>query len=188
MEAELLTSVTARLRAGEPQARDTMLASVAVILEKPESPKILLIKRAEISGDPWSGQVAFPGGKSQYGDQAARDTAIREAREEVGIDLHVDGEFLGYFESFRTHTGTMEVIPSVFLLKNPVALEANAEVSSYRWVELLSLLSPESKSVHELRFSGKTLSMPAYRVGDYVVWGLTHRILSSLLGDTPPSA
>ena len=163
------------------------MASVAVILEKAESPRILLIKRADISGDPWSGQVAFPGGKSQSGDLTAMGTAIREAREEVGVDLRRDGVFLGYFESFRTHTGMMDVIPSVFLLKKPVTIEANAEVSSYRWVELLSLLSPESKSVHELGFPERALSMPAYRIGDYIVWGLTHRILSSLLGDAPSS-
>ncbi|MBI3859727.1 MAG: CoA pyrophosphatase [Thaumarchaeota archaeon] len=157
------------------------MASVAVILRDGENPSALLIRRAEREGDPWSGQVAFPGGKMQEGDRSARDTAAREAREEVGLDPDGDGHFLGYFRSFRTHTGTMEVVPAVFLLKGPGEVRPNAEVSAYKWVPLRALLTPGAKSVYSLRFVDEDREMPAFKVDDFVIWGLTHRILSSLL-------
>ena len=163
------------------------MASVAVILDAAVRPRTLLIKRADLTGDPWSGQVAFPGGKAQPEDRTVRDTAIREALEEVGVDLLRDGEFMGYFDSFRTHTGSMDVIPSLFTLKSEVSVVANAEVSSYKWIDILSLTSPASVTAHRLEFSGETMNMPAYRIDDYVVWGLTHRIISSLLGDAKAS-
>jgi len=141
-----------------------------------------LIKRADRVGDPWSGQVAFPGGKAQPGDSTLKETAIRETREEVGVDLGQDADFLGYFTPFRTHTGTLDVFPAVFLLRKKVDLCPNEEVSSYRWVKLEKLMAEQAKSSHRVDVGGQTGDMPALLLDDYVIWGLTHRIISSLLG------
>lgn len=187
MISPILENIKARLHPELPPTGEMRIASVAMVLDGKEIPRILLIKRAELDGDPWSGQVAFPGGKSSEEDRDARATAVRETREELGVELDRDGDFLGYFDSFRTHTGTMEVVPSVFLLKRSVEVRTSDEVSSYRWVGLPALLAPEARTVHDIRFQGEPRGMPAYRVGDYVVWGLTHRILSSLLADNGPS-
>lgn len=187
MQSEIFPALLRRLGDQEPPVGSSRRASVAVILNSREAPKLLLIKRAEMVGDPWSGQVAFPGGKSQEADGTARDTAIRETREEVGIDLSASSEFLGYFRSFRTHTGTMEVIPSLFLLRGTVAVRTNEEVSSYRWVGLDRLLSSEASSSQKVNFQGKIREVPAFRVGDYIVWGLTHSIISSLLSAKTPT-
>ncbi len=187
LDSTILETITGRLLPDEPPTGQVKMASVAVIVEGESTSRILLIKRADLGGDPWSGQVAFPGGKSTKRDKDARATATRETLEEVGIDLNRDGKFLGYFRAFRTHTGTMEVVPSVFVLKRPVVVSTSDEVSSYRWVGLPSLFAPESKTVHNLHFQGEPRAMPAYRVGDYLVWGLTRRILSSLLDNDEPS-
>jgi len=169
----------------EPAPGPVRFASVAVIVLDDDDPKTLLIRRAEREKDPWSGQVAFPGGKMQEGDTTVRDTATRETREEIGVDLDESARFLGYSGPFRTHTGTMDVIPSVFLLEKEVAPRPNEEVSSFRWVAISSLGNPLSKSSHTIRREGATLEMPALMVGGYLVWGLTYRILSSLfLGGT----
>jgi hypothetical protein len=75
----------------------------------------------------------------------------------------------------------MDVVPAVFELKESVEVRPNGEVASYRWVELDELLSPSARSTYVLDRDGSTFEMPAYQVGDFVVWGLTYRILSTCL-------
>jgi 8-oxo-dGTP pyrophosphatase MutT (NUDIX family) len=151
-----------------------------VILRDTESPSVLLIKRAYRVDDPWSGQVAFPGGKAREEDSTLKETAIRETREEVGIDLGQDADFLGCFTPFRTHTGTLDVFPAVFLLKKDVEVRPNEEVSSYQWVKLEELTAEQGRSSHRVDEGGQTREVPALLVNGYLVWGLTHRIISSL--------
>jgi len=179
MPGELMGRVTRNLVPHEPPQRGLRFAAVSIILRDRQSPNVLLIKRAERPEDPWSGQIAFPGGKMQPEDRTAKDTAIRETMEEVGIDLNRAGEFLGYGVVSRTHTGTMDVVPAVFELKESVEIRPNGEVASFRWVDLQDLLAPEAKSTYSLVLRG--VEMPAYVVGDYVIWGLTYRILSTML-------
>ena len=176
-----MEGVRRNLAAEEPRPQGLRSAAVSVIFRVTESPSILLIKRAERSGDPWSGHIAFPGGKAQPGDRNARDTAVRETLEEVGFDLNKAAEFLGYGAPATTHTGTMEVVPLVFELREAVEVRPNEEVSSYHWVRMEELLAAAAQSTYRRQFAGNRVELPAYAVGDYVVWGLTHRILSSLV-------
>lgn len=152
-----------------------------MIISNDDVPKILLIKRAERADDPWSGQIAFPGGKAQQGDEGAKGTAVRETLEEVGINLEVAAEFLGYAEPVTTHTGKIEVVPCVFILKGASTVRTNEEATSHMWVDLSSLLSPSAKTVYKIEAGGRSVEMPAVTASDYVVWGLTYRILSMLL-------
>jgi 8-oxo-dGTP pyrophosphatase MutT (NUDIX family) len=178
---EIFTRVTRSLVAHEPVSKGLRFAAVSMIVRDRRSPSVLLIKRAEREGDPWSGQIAFPGGKMQSGDKTAKDTAIRETLEEVGVDLNRVAEFLGYGTVTTTHTGTMDVVPSVFELKEGAEITPNQEVASFRWVEIDELLSPSARTSYRLNYRGNAVEMPAYVVGDYVVWGLTYRILNSML-------
>jgi 8-oxo-dGTP pyrophosphatase MutT (NUDIX family) len=178
---KIIQALSRKLNADEPSAGQLRRASVAVILRDAESPSVLLIKRAYRADDPWSGQVAFPGGKAQEEDSTLKETAIRETREEVGIDLGQDADFLGYFTPFRTHTGTLDVLPAVFLSKKDVEVRPNEEVSSYQWVKLEKLTAQRVRSSYRIDAGGQTRMMPALLVDGYVVWGLTHRIISSLL-------
>ena len=181
MHNELYSTLAGKATQSEPQLAGPRKAAVSIILDSRDLPRTLLIKRAERSGDPWSGQIAFPGGKFQEGDRTARDTAARETLEEVGIDLGTNADFLGYFQPFRTHTGVMDVVPALFLLRSPVTVRINEEVTSYRWVDLKKLVSDESKVSYRLNFGGEPREVPAYRVEDYMIWGLTHRIISDLV-------
>jgi 8-oxo-dGTP pyrophosphatase MutT (NUDIX family) len=182
MPDALLAKIRGSLVDKEPTQRGLRLAGVAMILRNEARPEVLLIKRAERTGDPWSGQIAFPGGKMQPDDRTLKDAAIRETLEEVGIDLNKAADFLGYGMLTTTHTGTMDVIPTVFMMKEEAEARTNEEVASYRWVELEDLLSPKATTSYHLNTPGGALELPAYAVGDYVVWGLTYRILNSLLG------
>jgi 8-oxo-dGTP pyrophosphatase MutT (NUDIX family) len=181
----LFDSISRKLGPESVTSTSLRLAAVAMIIRDRDSPSVLMIRRAERKGDPWSGQVAFPGGKMQEGDETARATAVRETYEEVGIDLDKSADFLGFAEATVTHTGTMEVVPAVFLLKQDVRVNPNQEVASHRWIELEEMLSSGSKSVHRLNFEGREVSVPAYSVGDYTIWGLTYRIVTSLVGSDP---
>ena len=184
MNQNIIKDLVSKLQAVEPPAQDVGRAAVSVILKGDTDTSILLIKRAESSGDPWSGQIAFPGGKSKEGEARAQDTAIRETLEEVGIDLTKSAEFLGYSEPVRTHTGTMYVVPVVFRLTQDVKVKPNEEVASHRWVEIEKLVSPEAMTKYRLDFGSGTVEMPAFASNDYVVWGLTYRVLSSLTGNS----
>ena len=176
----MMARVARNLVAYEPTHKGLRFAGVSIIVRDGKSPSVLLIRRVERAGDPWSGQIAFPGGKMQPEDGSVRDTAIRETLEEVGIDLNRAAEFLGYAGVMTTHTGTMEVVPSVFVLKEWVKVKHNEEVASYRWVDLKDIQAPGARSTYGLEYDGKVVGMPAYAVGDYLIWGLTYRILSSL--------
>jgi 8-oxo-dGTP pyrophosphatase MutT (NUDIX family) len=177
----MVARVARNLAGHEPPFKGNKFAAVSIIVRDRKSPSVLLIKRAERKGDPWSGQIAFPGGKMQAGDATAKDTAIREALEEVGVDLGRSADFLGYGATATTHTGNMEVVPAVFVLREAAEIKPNEEVASFRWVDLEDFLAPRSQSTYQLNFDGRTASMPAFAVGDYVVWGLTYRILCTVL-------
>jgi 8-oxo-dGTP pyrophosphatase MutT (NUDIX family) len=183
MRSKLLRAVLSGLKSEQPPIESKRLAAVAVIVVDDSNPRILLIKRAEHSDDPWSGQVAFPGGKMSEGDKSAKETAVRETKEEVGVDLAADARFAGYFIPFRTHTGGMDVVPAVFLMNREVEVTPNGEVSGHKWVGLDEFLLPGTASTYHLKAQGFSREMPAFAVGDYVIWGLTHRIISSLLGE-----
>lgn len=157
------------------------LAAVAIVFSK-EGGSLLLIERAEREGDPWSGQIAFPGGKMQAGDTDMKGVAVREAREELAITLDSDAEFLGYLRPFRTHTGDMEVVPSVFVLTKEVVPKPNGEVASFKWIGLKALEEGKGASL-TLEREGGLAKVPAYSVDGYTIWGLTHRIIMEMLGE-----
>lgn len=182
MPTDVLSRVSKRLDSAEPQETGLRRAAVGIMVSEDDRPSTLMITRARRSGDPWSGQVAFPGGKAQQEDRKAVETAVRETREEVGIDLLTEGRFLGYAEASTTHTGTMSVVPCVFAVPRRLEVFPNAEVASHRWLELEVLLSAKSRSSYGLEVGGKTVSLPAIRVEDYVIWGLSHRIIINLFG------
>jgi 8-oxo-dGTP pyrophosphatase MutT (NUDIX family) len=152
-------------------------AGVAVIFGSAGS--FVLIKRVERSEDPWSGHVAFPGGRVQAGDTSFFETACREAQEEVGLDLRAKARFLGYMENFEPGNRRVSVVPCVFQLTEEGVVVQNSEVSSHRWVPLGSV-SASNRDEYIPERGDRRLALPAFRFGDYLVWGLTERILTKL--------
>jgi 8-oxo-dGTP pyrophosphatase MutT (NUDIX family) len=92
-------------------------AAVAMILhQSADDLEALFIKRAARAGDPWSGQIAFPGGRFEPTDADLLATAVRETREETGIDLRA-AEQLGVLDDLNPRTPTLPPIvvrPFVF--------------------------------------------------------------------------
>jgi len=174
-----LRSRLTQVEPAEKIPRET--AAVAVIVGQPiqEGDQFLLIKRAERTGDPWSGQVAFPGGRVEEVDVSFAATAVRETGEEVGIDL-TRSEFLGYMDPFVPRNRMVRVVPAVYALTETVSAHPSPEVSSHRWVPFAELLLSVKNRGLETVGEAPGIAVPSFRFGDYVVWGLTERILTSL--------
>ncbi len=147
-----------------------------MLREQAKGLELFVIKRAEKAGDPWSGHMALPGGRREPGDESVYDTARRETLEEVGIDL-AKGRFLGHLDDVgpRTMPGSLVVSTLVVAIDaEPGALDVR-EVAEAFWIPLEQLVN---KTVEIPDFPG---SWPAFTYKDrYVIWGLTHRILTQL--------
>lgn len=146
--------------------------------------EVLLIRRAERPGDPWSGHMAFPGGHSEPFDADLRATAIRETMEEVGLDLR-EHDYLGSLDEIaataRGRLVGMIIAPHVFALRDvPLELRPNFEVAELVWGKLGPMMRGEIDDIKELRYEGELRRMPAFRVDDNLVWGMTHNMLRSL--------
>jgi 8-oxo-dGTP pyrophosphatase MutT (NUDIX family) len=161
-------------------------AAVALIFRAGESgsPELLFIRRADYPADPWSGQVAFPGGREETGDANLTDTAIRETREETGLDLDHDGRVIGMLDDLRPTTAGLPAIivrPYVVLLKQVRELLLSDEVAMAFWVPLESLRQGESWRDTTVLARGVQLNRRAFHHEGQVIWGMTERILAQLL-------
>lgn len=159
-------------------------AAVAVVLrDAPSGFEILFIRRAEADGDPWSGQMGFPGGRADPGEEL-RATAVRETAEETGIDLARHGELLGELDEVRAMARMrpmdLAITPFVFRLDGPAAFVPNAEVKSVHWLPLDELLGVRWQSTMEYLHDESPLHFPCLRVDGLVIWGLTYRMFMGL--------
>jgi len=163
---------------------DLSLARAAVgVLLVPDPDSILLIRRAERAGDPWSGQMGLPGGRNSPGDFDLLQTAIRETREEVGIEL-TPADLVGALDDVAPrspHLPPLMVRPFVFCLPQRPPVIPNIEVAEHLWVELAALLHPDTYRPVTIRFGSAAREFAAYHVGPIPVWGMTERILAPLV-------
>lgn len=150
-------------------------AAVALLLRPVNQDfKILLVKRTENPFDPWSGQMAFPGGKRDSKDRDIRHTVVRETLEETNIDIIRRCLFLGVLENMRsTVRPKLLVAPFAVLLEHEPTIILNEELEWYMWISLKKLR--ECKGVAKLPFG----EVPAYIVEGNVIWGLTYGILEN---------
>lgn len=175
-----------------PRTAETRHAAVSAIVHAPHrgvGPEILLIKRAERPSDPWSGHIAFPGGRHELGDPSLRATAVRETREEIGLDLEEHGELLGRLDDIvpgnsRGLISGLVVEPYVWLLRDVPRLEPNGiEVDELHWVPLAPLFLGERDTHYDYVWRSQPIKFPAYRIGTEeaprIVWGMTHRMIET---------
>lgn len=169
----------AAIRAKTPRA-----AVALVVRPGPGDLEVLLIKRATLQGDPWSGHMALPGGRRSPADRSDRETAIREAAEEVGIDLRDPAALLGQLNDVEPRSGAPQIVVSSFVFAVGAGAEArpNAEVALAVWAPLAKLAAPGAATqyLHALD-GGARLRFPAIGYQEHVIWGITHRILAQFL-------
>jgi 8-oxo-dGTP pyrophosphatase MutT (NUDIX family) len=165
------------------EAPEALPAAVALILIERQGLEALFIKRAARVGDPWSGQVALPGGRYEPEDRDLITTSIRETREETGVDL-TRAERLGVLDDLYPRTPTLppvRVRPFVFTIPTAPPLAVSEEVQRAFWVPLAQLGEPAVRREVKLIVRGEHRVFPAYDLGEDVIWGMTERILTPFL-------
>ncbi|WP_298436755.1 CoA pyrophosphatase [Geobacter sp.] len=178
--AERLAARKPELLAGEGCTR----AAVALVLAPGRGgPSVLFIERASHDGDPWSGDLGFPGGKVEPADATPRAAAERETREELGLDL-AGARFLGRLSDIVGAHLPVLVSCFVYGFDALPPLQPGAEVRDAFWVPLATLADRRRHASATVRFGGESLVRPAIRlpVADKpVLWGITYRLVLQLL-------
>jgi 8-oxo-dGTP pyrophosphatase MutT (NUDIX family) len=172
----------------DPESRpkgihDTKCAAVAIVLRQDPSsdePRVLLMKRAERPSDPWSGHISLPGGRYEPEDPDLLATAIREAREELSIDLS-SARLLGHLPALHPMNAGpkgMQVTAFVFVVESALDPKPSAEALAAFWLPLEAAYAGTYDAPYTHTLSG--MKFPSWAYEGYVVWGLTHRMLSDL--------
>tara|TARA_B100000767_G_scaffold275489_1_gene312751 strand:+ start:6827 stop:7465 length:639 start_codon:yes stop_codon:yes gene_type:complete len=173
-------------------------SAVAIVIDQAntEQASVLLIKRAENERDPWSGHMAFPGGRYEPVDKNGLATAKREMHEEVGFDIDKlafdsavsggnDGQCIARLSDIKTSKratpSTMVVTPYIFSVLNKPALMANHEVADTVWVPLSFFSALQNRSIYELNYNERRIEMPCYRYEGNVIWGITLSMIDEML-------
>ncbi len=147
-----------------------------------ESLEVLFIERAVRAGDPWSGHMAFPGGRMDPTDDSERHTAERETQEEVGLGLE-SARYLGRLDDLSglaAAASRMVVSAHVFHVEEPEDLVVNHEVAQAFWFPLRGLFEPRRHVRYPVNMRGREVEFPGIVLGEdggQVVWGLTYRFL-----------
>ena len=165
-----------------PGARE---AAVALMIRPREELEILLIKRAEYETDPWSGHMALPGGRRDQTDEDLVHTALRETREEVGITVTRDAHLIGGLDEVSPRNPRLPpfiITPYVFgVAADTTPVIDTREVDAAIWVPVSALRNESAASEILISLEGTARSFPSFKYGDYIIWGLTHRIISQFL-------
>ncbi len=169
-----------------PEPTAARAAAVAAILrERDGLLEVLFIRRAEREGDPWSGHMAFPGGRREPLDADLLATAIRETDEEIGVDLHRCAELVGVLDDQEAMgRGSLMALPTrpfVFELVGGAAMTFSAEVTDAVWAPVDALDDGSRRTSVSIVHRGEPYTLPGWDVEGRIVWGLTYRMLSSLL-------
>jgi 8-oxo-dGTP pyrophosphatase MutT (NUDIX family) len=164
-------------------------AAVAVLLcEHPTpdgilSPHVLLIQRALHPNDPWSGHLAFPGGRREPSDQSALHTAIRETREEIGVDL-APVQLLGQLDPLSAKGARLPgLVIDAFVFEVPHQSSFSVDVSEVArvfWVPIPPLTRGERNTTIEVQRDGIRYRLPGYDVEQQVLWGMTYEMFQAL--------
>ena len=145
-----------------------------------------MIERAKSEKDPWSGHMAFPGGRVDDTDDHSFAAAIRECEEEVGLDIQSHGRYLGRLSDMATHIragrDAMIVTPYVFALEHVPALQPNYEVADILWVPLAFLQDDSNRKSMLWAIEDMELDLPCYDYRERRIWGLSLGMLDEMMG------
>ncbi|WP_243373685.1 CoA pyrophosphatase [Geotalea sp. SG265] len=163
---------------------DRAHAAVAMILrERLDGLSVLLIQRSLNEKDFWSGQIGLPGGRTESADNGPMDTAERETREELGLDLS-DARYLGRLKDLAPKGLNIVVSCFVYALRDePVLHPDPLEVAEAFWFPLRDLDNPAGRARIRFLFKGRMRSYPAVSIPgpqERQLWGITYDLLQQI--------
>ncbi len=193
--SRLPAALTARFGPMESAVPDTRHrnAAVALILRPPpgvadpmvHACEVLAIQRAESARDPWSGQMALPGGSVDDADAGLVAAAVRETQEETGLRLDARRDTVGRIEMVRplgVRLPAIAIWPFVFRAEpGEVARVNSREVASVHWFPIDALTDERNRGRYAWKEGGEVRWFPCVRVEGRVIWGLTYRVLTWFL-------
>ena len=164
---------------------DVVQSAVLLMLHESEGAfRIWFIRRTEHPGDPFSGHVAFPGGKKKDEDETLADTVVREVSEELGFDASRGAEILGEMDFIRPLTPSARryaVKPFVAVLGGETEFSPNYEVAECFSVPVSHLLDGKNRDVRKRNRDGVAVDDYVFVYENRIIWGLTGRILNGFL-------
>ena len=175
-----------------PGRRKLIRAAVAVVIRNAEAgPSVLLVRRAQRQGDPWSGDMAFPGGRLDAGDPGGCAAACRETLEETGLQL-TEADRIGRLHDriTRAHRQPLPMVVSPFVFtfpNNPDEWRLNHEVDKVVWVPLAFLEERGNRNKMRWNLGPIKLRLPCYDYQQNRIWGLTLLMLDELIRSTRAS-
>lgn len=166
-----------------PEAADggehTPAAVLVPLVARPDDSMSMLLTRRTDHLHHHPGQISFPGGRVESGDNTPLRTALRETEEEIGLDAgHI--ELLGTLPDYYTGTG-FRITPLVGLVHPPFELKLDAfEVAEAFEVPLEHFLDPANHQRHSMMYEGHLRHFHAMPYHQYYIWGATAGIIMSL--------
>lgn len=158
-------------------ARDA--AVLIPVLERPEPAVVFTVRTDTVRSH--KGQISFPGGSIDPGDASAEAAALREAHEEIGLPPS-EVDVLGELDTTPTFVSGFVISPFVGLLRGRPELRPNpAEVAEVLEVPLADL-NDEIRAEPGFAHAGRTYPTEAWIWRDYVIWGVTARLIRLFLG------
>lgn len=165
-------------------------AVAAVFRDGDRGAELLFIQRANQPHDPWSGQIAFPGGKEEEEDKNLSATAVRETDEELGLDLRSAARALGPLDPMQARSRRkitpLVIHPFAWILEGqvpPFHRVPNNEVASAFWFPLRDLADQGRHFDYDALRAEAPYTFPAIDLGhDRILWGLTHRMVMEMGG------
>lgn len=169
-----------------PAAAWMQRAAVAAVLRhQQERTELLFIRRAEKPGDPWSGHMAFPGGREERIDEDSRATAERETREEISLNLAERANLMGRMSDILATAGgrhlPLVITPWVYRVEGDPVLTPNEEVDETLWVPLSYFKDARNRQYFDYEIAGMRLHLPCYHYQGRTIWGLTLKMVDELL-------
>ena len=161
-------------------------AAVSIILRQHNAQiEFLMMQRSLHENDPWSGQMAFPGGKQDCHDRHITETAQREAYEEMGIPHH-GIERIGRLSDilarpYRAFRNPMVVSPLVFKQLHTFEPRTNEEVADWLWLPVDHFIQQQNRQKMTIEKAGLTHQLPCYYYQEKCIWGLSLLMIDELL-------
>ena len=160
-------------------------AAVALVLREVDGDlEALFIRRAEHEDDPWSGHLAFPGGRLDPEDADARAAAERETAEEIALDLS-GARRLGRLSDVLGHAESIRVSAFVYGIEGDPDLQPNYEIREAFWTPLHHCTDEARQEMRDFNYLENSMSLPTIRLLEDerapVLWGITYKFMDDFM-------